>query len=274
MSKEHQSVGKEDVGKLNLVPADGGSLVALPDHLKDVHGHEGMEQVRKKDLVIPRLGIGQGQNPQMKRSNPLYIEGLRDGEFFNPVTNDVYGDTLSFIALSYGPSRILFEQTEDDKPTGKILCRSNNAIDGGSISPTCDTCPKSQWRNGGKTPPECTEFMNFPLILIGPKHLVISSFKSTGLKPTKMFLTKMDMLVNKWSKPLYSWVSEVKLNPDKNDAGEFYVPTFTVKRWATAEEFSFAESLFKEFKGKGTSVGELVTIDEEKKHQADEDIPF
>lgn len=252
----------------DLVKQDGGAL-ALPEHLKGVSGHDGMEQIRKQDLIIPRLGISQGNNPQMKRSNPLYIEGLKDGQFFNPVLSEIYGEKLQFIALSFSPSRILFEDIDSG---GGILCRSFNGINGGSISPTCDACGHSRWGADGK-PPDCTEFMNFPLILIGPTHLVVSSFKSTALKPARTWLTKMEMLVAKWDKPLFSWVSEVELKADKNDAGEFYVPTFTVKRWASAEEFKFASDQYTALKGK--SIGKMVVTEEEKhQEQTQEDHPF
>ena len=58
------------------------------------------------------------------------------------------------------------------------------------------------------------------------------------------------MLVEKHNKPFYSWVTEVQLNPDKNDSGEFYVPTFTLKRWSTPEEFEFASRVYHDLKGK------------------------
>jgi hypothetical protein len=250
-----------------LVNIPGGALAAVPDHLKGVHGKEGLEQVRKQDLVLPRLGISQGNNPQMKRNNPLYIDGLKDGQFFNQVTNDVYGDSIQFIGLSFAPSRILFR---DLKEGGGILCRSFNAIDGGTISPTCDACPNSRWGAKGE-PPACTEFMNFPFVILHDgKQLVVSSWKSTALKPTRTWLTKMDMLVAKWEKPLYAWVSAVKLQPDKNDAGEFFVPTFSVKRWATSEEFEFAQAQYNALKG--TSIGKMAVTAEEQ--IPEEDIPF
>jgi hypothetical protein len=258
------------MAKEEITKQDGGSLVTLPDHLKGVSGHDGMELVRKQDLVIPRLGISQGNNPQMKRANPLYIDGLKDGNFFNPVTNDVYGDSFQFIALSFGPSRIYFHPIDEG---GGIICRSNNGIDGGTIAPTCDQCPNSRWGAKGESP-ACTEFMNFPFVILGAQQLVISSWKSTALKPTRTWLTKMNMLVEKWNKPFYAWVSEVKLNPDKNDAGEWFVPTFTVKRWATSEEFKFAEELSNGLKGK--SIGKMVVTEEEKNRQqaADPDLAF
>ena len=83
-------------------------LAVVPDHLREVKGHEGMENVNKNDLILPRLAICQGNNPQRKKANPLYIEGLEDGDLFNTVTNEVYGNKLQFIPLLKTGSRILF----------------------------------------------------------------------------------------------------------------------------------------------------------------------
>lgn len=221
-------------------------LAVVPDHLREVKGHEGMENVNKNDLILPRLAICQGNNPQRKKANPLYIEGLEDGDLFNTVTNEVYGNKLQFIPLLKTGSRILFAPLEEG---GGILCRSMNGIDGGSLSPTCDTCPKSKWQADG-TPPECTEFLNFPSVIAGTRQLIVESWKSTALKPARTWLTRVNMLVEKHNKPFYSWVTEVQLNPDKNDSGEFYVPTFTLKRWSTPEEFEFASRVYHDLKGK------------------------
>jgi len=247
-----------------LVNIQGGALSKLPDFLKDVQGHDGAENISKKDLILPRLAVCQGGNPQRKRANPLYIEGLEEGQFFNNVTNEIYGSKIQFIPLVKTGSRIFFR---DLKEGGGIICRSFNGIDGGTIAPTCDACHNSKWGTKGETP-QCTEFMNYPAIVIGEyPHLAVSSWKSTSLKPARVWLTRIDMLVEKWNKPLFSWVSEVQLNPDKNEFGEFYVPTFTVKRWATDKEFAYAQSLYNELKGK------TIVVDDEHE-ESTENIPF
>ena len=236
-----------------IVNIEAGSLTKLPAFLKDVKGKEGTENIHKKDLILPRLAVCQGGNPQRKKANPLYIEGLEEGQFFNNVTNEIYGTKVQFIPLLKTGSRIFFR---DMKEGGGILCRSFNGIDGGTISPTCDVCPNSRWGAKGEAP-VCTEFMNFLTTLIGDyPELIVASWKSTALKPTRTWLTRVDMLVEKWNKPLFSWVSEVQLNPDKNESGEFFVPTFTVKRWATDKEFVHAQSLYHELKGKPIIVEE------------------
>jgi hypothetical protein len=251
---------KEEVKMANdLVPISGGPL-ALPDHLKGVHTREGLENVTKNDLVLPRVGISQSTHPQLKRGNPLYIEALQQGLFFNDLTNDVYGETLEIIALLKTGSRIWFKPLKEG---GGILCRSLNGIDGGTVSPTCDTCAKSKWK--GEEGPECTEFLNFPVILAANKQLAVISFKSTALKPARKWVTRMNMM----DKPIFAAVVEVRSNPSKNAKGDFFVPSFSLKRWTTSDEFAQAQAAYNSLKGKT-----IIVEPEVEAEDGDEKIPF
>lgn len=51
----------------------------------------GFENFNKsKDLKIPFLQIVQGLSPELKRTNPKYIEGAEQGDIFNNVTRKLY----------------------------------------------------------------------------------------------------------------------------------------------------------------------------------------
>lgn len=51
----------------------------------------GNENVGVEDLTIPRLEIVQGLSPAVKPNDPGYIEGAKQGDLINSVTNRVYG---------------------------------------------------------------------------------------------------------------------------------------------------------------------------------------
>ena len=61
---------------------DGTSVVALvqgvqedrPDWLKK--GSAGSEDVGVKDMILPRIDVLQALSPQIKKSDPAYIQGL------------------------------------------------------------------------------------------------------------------------------------------------------------------------------------------------------
>ena len=242
--------------------------LAVPEHLRDIKGHEGLENVRREDLVLPRLAIAQSTSKQLKPTSPLYIEKLKMGDLFNTVTGDVYGSSVLLIPLIYTASRILFKDLDEG---GGILCRSFNGRDGGVLSPTCDTCENSKFtkdEKGQNQAPACTNFMNFPSLL--PEfnnNLIAASWKSTALKPASTWLTRMQMA----NKPMFAAVYEVRSNPDKNAFGDFYVPTFTLKRWTTADEFTFAKKEYEGLKGRAIKTDES---EADEAPAASEHVPF
>ena len=69
--------------KENTLPAD------LAAALKEDAGM-GLEDVTTSDMQIPFLRIIQALSPQLKKSDPAYIEGASQGDIFNTVTNKVW----------------------------------------------------------------------------------------------------------------------------------------------------------------------------------------
>jgi len=226
--------------------------LAIPDYLKGVSGREGSENVSSTDIILPRLSICQSTTPQRKLDNSAYIKGLNDGDLFNTVSEENYGRTVEFIPLIFSKSRIYFR---DLKEGGGILCQSLNGINGGRLAPVCATCPKSQFT--AEKAPECTNFMNFPSLILPHLELLVASFKSTALKSAKQFLSRMDMFCQKVKKPYFASVYELKIMPAKNSKGDFFGPTFTRKRWAEEKEFLVALHHYNELKGKNIQTDEV-----------------
>jgi len=50
----------------------------------------GLEEVTSSDMQIPFLRIIQALSPQLKKSDPAFIEGASQGDIFNTVTNKVW----------------------------------------------------------------------------------------------------------------------------------------------------------------------------------------
>lgn len=243
-----------------------GALMAIPDYLKGVHGREGSENVTKDDLVIPRLALCQSMHPERKKSSPKYIPGLEEGQFFNTSNQDVYGNTVQVIPLLKTSSRIYFQ---DMKQGGGILCRSMNGVDGGTIVPTCASCPNSQGY-----PSACTEFKNILSVLLPSRTVILVSMKSTALKAAKQWISRMQDLTEKLNKPFYTNVFEITTAADKNMKGEYFVPVVKRVGWADEGDFRFAEAKYSELKGMAVKIHESVEAGEVAQEVSDQDIPF
>ena len=153
------------MAKDKLVTQAGGTLATKdrPGYLAKKSERKGLEQIERADLVLPRLSICQAMSPQRKKSDPLYIKDLEEGDFFNNVTSQIYGaGALRVIPLLFGKSRLYFKPFDEG---GGLLCQSMNGKTGGSLNPSCEACPKQSWGEGGEKP-ACTLLYNYPSVLL------------------------------------------------------------------------------------------------------------
>lgn len=222
--------------------------LAVPDFLKGVSGQEGLENATREDMILPRLAVCQAMSPQRKRSNPGFIEGLQDGQLFNTVTKEIYGDGVTIIPIVYSKSRIYFRPITSG---GGIQCQSFNGIDGGTIAPTCAECPNSQFGSEGE-PPACNVFMNVVAALMPRRELIVLSFKSTELKTARAWVT----LMKARNKPAFSQVFGVRVIEQSNQKGTFFTRVIDWKRFVDAGEFAYAKAEYESIRGKAIQTDE------------------
>lgn len=71
----------------------------MPDWLKK--GNAGSEDVGARDMILPRVDVLQALSPQIKKSDPNYINGAEQGQIFNTVTGEIYGSSVTFIPVLF-----------------------------------------------------------------------------------------------------------------------------------------------------------------------------
>jgi hypothetical protein len=182
--------------KDELTTISKGEIEQVPEFLQSEKGSQlGLEQVEQGDLLLPRLGICQALSPQRRKTDSSYIEGLVEGQLFNTVTNEIYGEELEVYMLFFFRNRMKFFPIDEG---GGIDCLSANGIDGGRISPDgCSICKFSHWGNGvtkgegSNDAPLCTMYANFLAMTVSDLHPLAISYKSTGLKISKKFLAEV-----------------------------------------------------------------------------------
>jgi hypothetical protein len=82
-----------------VVAPIAGVQEQMPDWL--VKGNAGSEDVTAKDMILPRVDVLQALSPQIKKSDPGYIEGAEQGQIFNTVTGEIYGSSVTFIPILF-----------------------------------------------------------------------------------------------------------------------------------------------------------------------------
>jgi hypothetical protein len=180
--KENQELEqKQGVGQM-------GAPRPLPAHLVREPGvpAAGTENMERQDMTLPRLGLCQSLSPQRLKSNAKYIPGLEEGQFFNTITQEIYGTKVMVIPLLFYKNRIRFKPMETG---GGMLCQAIDAMHGvGDPGIDCMKCTLKDFVDN--KPPECDMFFNYASLVVlndrvDPSGLLVASFKSSGLRIAK-----------------------------------------------------------------------------------------
>lgn len=101
----------------------------MPEWLKK--GNAGSEDVGAKDMIMPRVDVLQALSPQINKKKPEFIEGAEQGQIFNTVTGEIYGDSVTFIPVMFRKEFVVWK----DRDAGggfcgafKTLAEANEAI--------------------------------------------------------------------------------------------------------------------------------------------------
>jgi hypothetical protein len=85
----------------DVVPQQGGAIVdSRPDFLKKGQGR-GQENVTHQDLIIPRLEVVQSLSPARDKRHQDYIEGAEEGQLYNSVTRELYGEDVTVVPVFF-----------------------------------------------------------------------------------------------------------------------------------------------------------------------------
>ncbi len=225
--------------KLAAVPGGAMATTDRPGFLVKQQAQEGLEEIERGDLILPRLSICQAMSPQRKKSDPAYIKDLEEGQFFNSVTSQIYGSgTVRVIPILARKSRLYFRPFDEG---GGLLCQSLNGKDGGRITPAgCIGCPKEAWGPNGEKP-ECTLLYNYPCALLPSWELIVVSMKVTSLKAARQWNTLMRLKVKS---PARAGVHELRAVETKNNYGTYFVFNVKPSRWVNESEFAQATEIF------------------------------
>lgn len=222
----------------------------VPEFLRKEMGNAaGLEDVAQSDILIPRLGLCQALSPQKRKSHSLYIEGLAEGQLFNTVTQEIYGDSLDVILLFFFKNRIKYIPIDDG---GGIDCMSTDGLTGGRYHPDdCGICQFSKFGNGAEAepgekqdPPMCTMYHNLMSFIPKVGQPIAISFKSTGLKVTKQLLGQIRLS----RMPMYAKHYHIDVTTARSGDQEWYEKRFTAGKFVDEKMFSEMEAAFKSLK--------------------------
>jgi len=218
------------------------SLASLPEHLRALIGvRDGKENVGMDDLLIPRLCVCNSLSPQRQKTHESYIKGLEEGQLFNSLTSQVYGERATVIPLFFFKNYIKFK---DIKEGGGVLAQyaSKDDVPAEELS----------WNNAAGRP-QTTEFKNRMCMIDcgeGNWQPIVVSFKSTGIKQAK----KWNSFINMIPLPAYARYYTLTGAPMQRNNNNYFGITVLPAEFCPQAVIDAAKNMFDGLQQKGYKV--------------------
>jgi len=196
-------------------------------------GDLGTENISPEHCKIPRLSIAQPGSPQLIKNDPQYIPGLANGDAFNNLTGEIFGDGPIEVIVIRADTPRWMEFDEDRK----LIDREVKAGD-----------PRTLWTSDPvsrkRIPPIATQFFDYIVLKLPKLEPMALSFKSTGIDTA----TTLNGLIKSKKVPIFSIRYQLTPKGFSNDQGNW--TNFIVKQlgWTSPEMYKRADQAFADFK--------------------------
>jgi len=239
----------------------GSTALARPSFIKegDVRG---TENITTNDIKFPALRLAQAMSPEVKRADPAYLAGLREGELFNSITRQVYGEEPVHLVIVNQLGHRNVEFDPDDR----------NVVLAGDIpddDPRCDFTFQTIDGVQKRIKPRATRFYDYLVLLIREgvdPELMTLSLKSTQLKKAKVLNSQL-----KLSKlPTFAHLFKATPVPEHKGANSWYGWRFDAVGYVSEELYNLASKDYDKMQGKSV----VVEADVAEVKDDDDSIPF
>lgn len=229
----------------------------------------GTENITDSDIKLPALKIAQSTSDETKRNKPEFIDGLREGEFFNNVSREIYGeDPLKVTVIHYlGRRNMVF-----DPNNRKVVVEANIPDD----DPRCQFTEEVDAASGQRkrVPPVAVTFKDFLVVVSVPgakPEVMTLSFKKTQLGKSKIITSALDRFARK-GLPAFAQKFKIGIVSETKPKGTFYGWTITPDGWADEVEYNLAAAQYDRLKN--ANIKPTDDADDDEGGEGDEKVPF
>jgi len=201
------------------------TITQFDPSLFEKDANQGLSNLGMDDLAIPFLRILSDTSPQIKKRDPLYIEGAESGMIYNTLTKEIYDGEVGVKVIPCAYQRQYIEWADRGEGSGAPvnMYPSENDI---LSKTTRDDQKKDRLANGNYIEDTANHYC---LVLSndGTSSQVLIAMKSTQRKKSKRWNSLMLGLKMKGSKgfftpPSYSHVYLLKTIAESNNLGEWF----------------------------------------------------
>ena len=201
------------------------NVVAFDASMFEQDANKGLGNLGMDDLAIPFLRILSDTSPQIKKRDPLYIEGAESGMIYNTLTKEIYDGEVGVGVIPCAYQRQYIEWTDRGEGSGapvNIYPAESDILS----KTTRDDQRKDRLPNGNYI----EDTANHYCLVIGAdgtSSQVLVAMKSTQRKKSKrwnslMLGLKMKGANGQFTPPSYSHVYNLKTVAESNNLGNWF----------------------------------------------------
>lgn len=173
----------------------------------------GFEGTSSQTFKTPFVKILQAMSPELKKSDPKYIQGAEQGQFCNTATNEAT-DSIEVVILKVEHSLVIWRPER-----GGLVGRAPKSREDEIVTKRDGV---KKWDAEGNEVIDTIEL--FCLDVNNPANIFIFPLSTTSLKHAKAFVTRLRMLRVDGQSIKVSWASVWKIDTveESNDKGSWY----------------------------------------------------
>ena len=251
------------------VSGPGNAVATLSaDEMLYAASGEGFEDVVGTDLAMPFFKLAQSISNEVKQTDPAYIRGLREGQWFDVISKE-YFDKITFV-----PCKFITKYVEWDAEKRGVLIQDHGKDDTLFLQCHRDEKTGLNLTPGGKTIVMATATW-FGIVIVATRYGEIVkndkrqdvklddevytgllrrgviALSSTQLKVSRRWITDATSIrvTNKttgktFQPPLYAMSYEIGSAPTKNDQGSWSLATVSRAGWTL--DYPHGQEIFAE----------------------------
>jgi hypothetical protein len=204
---------------------DENNVATFDPSIFEKDANQGLSNLGMDDLAIPFLRILSDTSPQIKKRDPLYIEGAESGMIYNTLTKDIFDGEVGVKVIPCAYQRQYIEWADRGEGSGapvNIYPAESDILS----KTTRDDQKKDRLANGNYI----EDTANHYCLVIdneGTTSQVLIAMKSTQRKKSKrwnslMLGLKMKGVNGLFTPPSYSHVYLLKTIAESNNLGEWF----------------------------------------------------
>lgn len=204
---------------------------SVPAHIQTVSSSLGNENVSSNDLATPELKLMQALSPELKKTNPKFVDGATTGDIINSVTGEIY-EEVYLVTVSYTREFVVFK---------------DRTVGGGFVGAfTSSADAEKHVADVGLNPNEVN-------IVESLKHACIQlSDKGEIISPIQLVMTGSKVQVsNNWNSqimqkggPRFAGIWKLGVVEDSNSKGSWFNYTVDFAGWTSEAVFKEAQALY------------------------------